>query len=178
MRGRRDLGAAGGLQATLSRARRDALRSAARRPSFDLYGAAGEPDQDQADALPGAGARRVFLSYAHADARRVRGLVKWLCGRGFIVTSDQDFLAGDDFAASIRAAIAAAHAVVVVWSPASARSPFVRDEAMLARKADKLVSVHVPGFDCEHLPLGLGQVHTVPMGEERAILKSLARFAG
>lgn len=150
-----------------ARRRTEALRLAARR--YHLAPGADEP--------PCAGtAKRIFVSYAHANKRRVTRFVAWLEQMEFIVAWDREFHAGDDFHQSISENIQAADAVVVVWSAASAGSRFVRDEASRALRLDKLVCVHVPGFAPDDLPLGLGHLHTVGISDQAAILKSLARL--
>lgn len=99
----------------------------------------------------------VFVSYASEDRDRVRPIAEALQQRGLTVWWDRALAAGDDYAAVIERELAAAKAVVVVWSATSAQSPWVRDEAGRARDAGRLVPAMIDAVD---LPLGFGQLHT------------------
>lgn len=95
----------------------------------------------------------VFISYASEDRDRVRPLAVALQAKGISVWWDRALAAGDDYAAVIARELAAAKAVVVVWSEASVLSNFVRDEAGRARDGGRLVPVSI---DRVELPLGFG----------------------
>jgi tetratricopeptide (TPR) repeat protein len=99
----------------------------------------------------------IFISYASEDRARVRPLAEALQGAGFSVWWDRALASGDDFGQVIRRELDAAKAVVVVWSAASASSPWVRDEASVARAAGRLLPVRIDPVDP---PLGFGTVHT------------------
>ena len=58
----------------------------------------------------------IFLSYAHADAKRAQQLAAALNARGYTVWWDTLIEGGASFAKSIREALEAADAVVVLWS--------------------------------------------------------------
>jgi tetratricopeptide (TPR) repeat protein len=96
----------------------------------------------------------VFISYASDDVARVRPLAEALQARGFSVWWDRALASGDDYAAVIERALAQAKAVIVVWTPASVQSAFVRDEAGRARDQGRLLPVT---FDRNvQIPLGFG----------------------
>jgi hypothetical protein len=121
-------------------------------------------------------AREVVVSYAEEDRATAETLVGYLRGRGIGVWWDGDLLTGQDFHDTIRAALAGAKAVIVIWSEASARSSWVRDEAGLAAAHDKLVTTHVPGFDRRLMPLGYGQYQCDDVEDRDRIIRALGRF--
>ena len=99
----------------------------------------------------------VFISYSSEDRDRVRPLAQALQAKGFSVWWDRALAAGDDYAAVIKRELDVAKAVIVVWSQHSAASPWVRDEAGLARTKGRLVPVLLDKVD---IPLGFGTIHT------------------
>jgi TIR domain len=156
--------------------RREAIRAALRRPArVRRHKTEAVPCAAPAAAAPpDAKPQPIFVSYARHNLEQVRPLVVRLRQEGAAVTWDQDFLGGEDFRQSICRAIDAAPSVIVVWSPESARSAFVCDEALRALKAAKLITTHVPGFDLAHIPLGFGHLHTVPVDDQDTVRNSLA----
>ena len=152
-----------------NRRRRDTIRAATK------GGGRGKPPNRKADAKP-AGDERIFVAYAREDKESTRKLVERLRHSGGDVLWDEDFAAGVDIDMTIRQAITKARAVIVVWSMHSAHSRFVRDEASLALKDNKLLTTHVDSFDPEDVPMGFGQLHTVPIETPGLVEASLARY--
>jgi tetratricopeptide (TPR) repeat protein len=99
----------------------------------------------------------VFISYSSEDRDRVRPLAQALQAKGFSVWWDRALAAGDDYGAVIKRELDVAKAVIVAWSQHSAASPWVRDEAGLARSKGRLVPVLLDKVD---IPLGFGTIHT------------------
>ncbi|TPW07928.1 MAG: hypothetical protein FD124_769 [Alphaproteobacteria bacterium] len=99
----------------------------------------------------------VFISYASEDRDRVRPLAEALIGRGLNVWWDRALVAGDDYARVIERELAAAKAVIVVWTQSAADSAFVRDEAGRARDQGRLVPVMLDRG--VQIPLGFGAIH-------------------
>ena len=87
----------------------------------------------------------VFISYAREDRSIAQALARDLEGRGYRVWWDAELVGSDDFQEVILAALAKARAAVVIWSKASVKSNFVRDEARYALHYKKLVAVKQPG---------------------------------
>lgn len=102
----------------------------------------------------------VFLSYAREDMARVRPLAQALEAAGHSVWWDQQIAGGQQFAQEIEQALDNANAVVVVWTEASCRSPWVRDEAASARDRDRLIPVCLDG--CVP-PLGFRQFQSIDL---------------
>jgi len=71
----------------------------------------------------------VFVSYARSDKARVAPLVAALEAQGWSVWWDPEIEAGQQFDDQIEAELDAAKAVLVVWTPTSVASRWVRGEA-------------------------------------------------
>jgi hypothetical protein len=103
---------------------------------------------------------RVFLSYSREDKDRVRLLAAALEREGHGVWWDEHIPGGDEFGDVIEKELAAADAVVAIWTAASIRSAWVRDEAGFARDKGRLVPVTLDGTQP---PLGFRQFHTIDL---------------
>ncbi len=113
-------------------------------------------DQDAMVAVkPG-----LFVSYARADREKVRPLVDALIVAGYPLWWDALIAGGAAFARTIEGKLAAAEAVIVVWSANSVASDWVRDEAAHARDRKRLVPVTIDGAEP---PLGFRQYHTIDL---------------
>jgi len=74
----------------------------------------------------------VFVSYSHVDATRTRELVKELSLEGVRVLGDWQFQGGDSLIARISESILRAGYLLVMLSPASVQSEWVRRELEIA----------------------------------------------
>ncbi len=81
----------------------------------------------------------VFVSYASADRERARSLSEVLGARGWTVWWDRTIPPGRVFDEVIQDELNAAKCVVVLWSPASVRSNWVKTEAAEAAARGVLV---------------------------------------
>jgi DNA-binding SARP family transcriptional activator len=81
-------------------------------------------------AAPGGAGPRLFVSYAHADIGYTGRLCAHLAAHGLPVWYDWHLEWGEDFAAAIPELIRDACGIIVVMSPASARSRFVSLEIL------------------------------------------------
>ncbi len=100
----------------------------------------------------------IFLSYDHEDISKAKQLVASLEKQGWSVFWDiSSILAGEDFDDVIEKAIDAAKCMIVVWSEASKKSYYVRDEAKKGQKRKILVPILVERIDP---PMGFGSIHT------------------
>ncbi|MBA2466450.1 MAG: TIR domain-containing protein [Sphingomonas sp.] len=102
----------------------------------------------------------LFLSYSREDADRVGLLAAALKRAGHTVWWDQHISGGEEFSGAIEEALEAAEVVVVVWTAASIRSAWVRDEAASGRDRGRLVPVT---FDGSAPPLGFRQYQTIDL---------------
>jgi hypothetical protein len=113
----------------------------------------------------------VFLSYARDDAPFAEKLAKLLEASKLDVWWDRRLLAGDDFNAEIEKALTDARCVVVLWSPLSVDSKWVRGEAQRALDAKKLIPIMIA--PCR-LPINFGQLLTPQVYQSAAQLDDLA----
>ena len=83
----------------------------------------------------------VFVSYSSSDRERVRPLVDRLTAEGCSVWWDRHIESGSQWDTQIENALETARCVVVVWTANSVASDWVRNEAIEAQQANKLVPV-------------------------------------
>jgi pimeloyl-ACP methyl ester carboxylesterase len=102
----------------------------------------------------------VFISYARTDRDAAAALAAWLEAQGCSVWWDSSLAGGENFSRRIEQELAAAAAVVVLWSQAASGSDWVRDEAAAAKAAGKLVPASIDGASP---PLGFQGLHTIPL---------------
>ena len=89
----------------------------------------------------------IFLSYARRDRPTARVIADSLSGEGFTVWWDASLHSGETFDEVIERNLKEAKAVVVLWSPASVASRWVRAEATLADRRNKLVPAIIETCD-------------------------------
>lgn len=119
----------------------------------------------------------IFLSYARADKARVAPLVEALEAQGWTVWWDPEINPGQEFDDRITEEIDNATAVVVVWTPTSVASRWVRGEARLAADRGILVPVR---FENARLPIDALALHTIDLDDwnedaQSAAFKGLSR---
>jgi adenylate cyclase len=102
----------------------------------------------------------VFVSYARVDKARVAPVVAAIESKGWTVWWDPDINPGQEFDDQIEAEITAALAVLVVWTPNSVTSRWVRGEAREAAERGVLVPVR---FDQARLPMDVRAIHTTDL---------------
>ena len=122
----------------------------------------------------------VFVSYSRSDKARVAPLVAAIQAKGWSVWWDPAIDAGQQFDDQIDAELQAASAVLVVWTPTSVGSRWVRGEARDAAERGILVPVR---FEDARLPIDVRAIQTTDLdkwGENPAsapfqdLLRSLA----
>ncbi|HEX7368835.1 MAG TPA: TIR domain-containing protein [Rhodanobacteraceae bacterium] len=104
----------------------------------------------------------VFVSYARVDKVRVATLVAVLEALGWSVWWDPEITPGQEFDDRIDAELAAAKSVLVVWTPASVLSRWVRGEARDAAERGILVPVR---FEQARLPIDVRAIHTTDLDD-------------
>jgi adenylate cyclase len=102
----------------------------------------------------------IFVSYSRTDKARVAPLVAALEAQGWSVWWDPEITPGDEFDSLIGAELESARAVVVVWSPFSVDSRWVKGEARDAADRGILVPVR---FDNARLPIDVRSIHTTEL---------------
>ncbi len=91
--------------------------------------------------------RDIFISYSREDRPAARHFAKCFTEEGFSVWWDATLQAGETFDEVIERELKAAKAVVVLWSPRSVQSRWVRAEATLADRSGKLVPAIIEKCD-------------------------------
>lgn len=104
---------------------------------------------------------KLFVSYAREDAAVAERLARALEASGHEVWWDRQLRAGSAFSDEIEQALDTSEKVLVLWSAWGVRSPWVRDEAAVARDADKLLPLTL---DKTLPPLGFRQFHAIDLG--------------
>jgi hypothetical protein len=89
----------------------------------------------------------IFLSYARQDRGTARLFADGLVAEGFTVWWDASLRSGETFDEVIERNLRDAKAVVVLWSPASVASRWVRAEATLADRRNKLAPAIIEACD-------------------------------
>jgi adenylate cyclase len=102
----------------------------------------------------------VFVSYARSDKDRVTALVAAIEAEGWSVWWDPEIAPGQEFDRKIAAELDAAGAVLVIWTPTSVESRWVRGEAREAADRGILVPVRL---DAARLPIDVRAIHTTDL---------------
>ena len=102
----------------------------------------------------------IFVSYSRQDRARVAPLVAAFETAGWSVWWDPEIVPGEEFDTLISRELAAARALVVVWSPASVESRWVRGEARDAADRGVLFPVR---FDNAKPPIDFRAVQTTDL---------------
>jgi adenylate cyclase len=126
----------------------------------------------------------VFVSYARTDRALVAPVVAAIEASGWSVWWDPAIEAGQQFDDQIEAELKAAKVVLVVWTPTSVSSRWVRGEAREAADRAKLVPARFSGAT---LPMDVRAIHTTDLdgwnnepgsAQFQALLRSLGAMIG
>lgn len=119
-----------------------------------------------------------FVSYASADAERAQALATALERAGFSVWWDRHLLAGQRFQQEIQDQLAAAAAVVVLWTPTSVRSEWVYSEARRGHQRGALVQVRTREVGIDDLPAPFDALHCPDADDGDALRRAVAALVG
>jgi len=100
----------------------------------------------------------IFISYKKTDHARVRPIVDLLQEAGWSVWWDTRLNVGEQWDVTIEQEITSAGCVVVVWSPESIGSYWVREEARVGRERGVLIPVLIQGVSP---PFGYGLIQAI-----------------
>jgi hypothetical protein len=118
----------------------------------------------------------IFISYAREDRSLAQALANDLQARGYRVWWDSELVGSDDFQEVILAALAQARAAVVIWTKASVKSNFVRDEARYALHYKKLVATRSRELEILEIPFGFQGQHTVGFDDREEIVRAITKL--
>jgi hypothetical protein len=123
----------------------------------------------------------IFISYAKTDHALALRLSAFLEAEGWTVWWDKSLGVADLYRDEIMKQLAAARAVITIWSPNSIRSDWVRAEAGAAKAQAKLIPVKTPDVAYADIPLPFGEMHTENVGSNdlirAAVVAQLAKPA-
>lgn len=105
----------------------------------------------------------VFISYKSERRAAAEHLAEILADYGYSVWWDYGLISGRDFGAQIEKELRAAKAVVVLWCSMSVSSEWVREEAALAKRLNRVIPTFI-----EHgveLPLGFSLSQTLDLAD-------------
>lgn len=102
----------------------------------------------------------IFISYAHEDQAFVRRLVSALEAEGLSVWWDHTIPPGQSWDSFIARGIEEARCCIVLWSKHSVASDWVKEEATLAKEADKLLPAQID--DCLP-PIGFRRIQAAQL---------------
>ena len=111
----------------------------------------------------------VFISYSKADREKVVMLAAYLESEGWTVWWDMNLAVGDTYRDEIMKQLAAARAVIVLWTQNSIKSDFVRAEAGRAKADSKLIPVKESDVTYGDIPLPFGEMHTEDLSKHELI---------
>ena len=103
----------------------------------------------------------IFLSYSRGDSARAKVFAQALAAEGFDVWWDVDLRSGEAYDEVTERALKAARAVIVLWSPTSVVSRWVRAEATQADRRHTLLPAMIA--DCER-PVMFELTQTAELG--------------
>jgi hypothetical protein len=111
----------------------------------------------------------IFISYAKADHPLALKLSAFLEAEGWSVWWDKSLGAADLYRDEIMKQLAAARAVITIWTENSIKSDWVRAEAGAAKKDGRLIPVKTAEVAYADIPLPFGEMHTENVGSTELI---------
>jgi TIR domain len=112
----------------------------------------------------------IFLSYAHEDVERARPLAQALTAEGWTVFWDRRIPPGRSFENYIEQQVRDSRVMLVLWSPDSVASQWVKIEASIGRGRNILVPVFIRPAT---IPFGYGHIHAADLTAWQPGLKTL-----
>jgi hypothetical protein len=105
-------------------------------------------------------------------------LSAFLEAEGWTVWYNKNLGAADLYRDEIMKQLAAARAVITIWTPNSIKSDWVRAEAGAAKAAGKLIPVKTPDVAYGDIPLPFGEMHTENVGSTDLIRAAVVCTVG
>lgn len=100
----------------------------------------------------------IFIGYARRNRETIERLAAAIEDAGYTVWWDRNIIGGSEFSRDIERELDAARAVVIAWSDDASDSPWVKDEAAVARDQGKLLPI---SLDDGIPPMGFRQYQAV-----------------
>jgi hypothetical protein len=116
---------------------------------------------------------QVFISYSQKSLEPTKALAEHLKNAGVETWWDARLTSGQRFDDVIRQELEAADAAIVIWTPQSISSPYVKMEAGTAYAWEKLITVRTPDLPIQGIPDPFRGLHTVLVTELEQIMIAL-----
>jgi formylglycine-generating enzyme required for sulfatase activity len=124
----------------------------------------------------GAGMADIFISYSKKHAALTEALARDLEAEGYSTWWDANLLPDDGFfPETIRAQIAAAKAVIVIWAEHSVTSRWVYSEASEADAYGKLLQLRDEALDPRKVPMPFTAGNIAALADRAKVFAALAR---
>jgi TIR domain len=115
----------------------------------------------------------VFISYSKKASEPTKALATLLEKLGYAVWWDKALLAGRAFNDTIREKLDEAGAIVVIWTPESAASDYVKLEAGIGWFRNKLIALRISDLRMEEIPAIFQSIHTIDANDIGGIVSAL-----
>ncbi len=118
----------------------------------------------------------IFISYKREDRSYARMIAEYLIARGYSVWWDIELLPGDKFADEINIVLKDSKLIIVLWTPESIRSNWVKSEATIGLKNNTLLPVYLRETE---IPVPFNTLHSLDLkswflDQDKASLNTLA----
>jgi ABC-type amino acid transport substrate-binding protein len=120
----------------------------------------------------------VFISYAKSRRKLTANLARDLEAAGLSAWWDTDVLAGDDFLEHIEERLEDCKVAVIIWTPESIKSAWVRSEANHALRLNKLINTHDRRVRIDQIPKPFDQFHSVSLRDRTALIDAIKKRIG
>lgn len=117
----------------------------------------------------------VFVSYSTTEPEITKSVVEALENEGYKVWWDTNLVSGDEFSDVIRRELVGSRAVVVIWTPTSIKSKWVKAEATMADFDDKLIPLRPRDLDPRDVPLPFNVHHCEFVDDHKALIKAIKK---
>lgn len=118
----------------------------------------------------------IFISYSKQEPELTTALVKDLEACGYTSWWDTRILSGDEFPDIIHQELNLARAVIVIWTPNSVQSRWVRAEAHIAAEQGKLIPLRSYDLTPAQLPFPHNTLHADLFDDRPKIFQALDRL--
>ena len=118
----------------------------------------------------------VFLSYSKLRRELTEALARDLEAEGYSVWWDTSLLPTDNFRDEIDRQLDQAKAIIILWTPESIESKWVRAEADHADSEHKLINTHSSDLIPHRIPKPFNQIHSVNLDNRAVILAAVKKL--
>ncbi len=102
----------------------------------------------------------IFISYKREDRDYAKKIAENLISKGYSVWWDIELLPGDKFADEINIVLNEAKLIIVLWTPDSIQSNWVKSEATVGLKNNRLIPVHLRETE---IPVPFNTLHSLDL---------------